>query len=195
MAIYLADERDVSHASAALGFTVFAVAMTLGRFVGTPVSERLGRATAVRIGGILAMAGVAVTVLAPVLALNYAGALLWGAGVCLVFPAGVSAAGETERPAESIAFVTTLGYGAILVGPPAIGALADRIGLGHALLVLVVLGALVAVLAPAVRDKSGEGVDGPVDPDVRDGVRGAEPLGEQPDPPLLDHPTDLAERG
>jgi MFS family permease len=127
MAIFLADERHASHASAALGFTLFSVAMTIGRFAGTPVSERLGRATAVRVGGLLAMLGVAVTVLSPVLVLGYAGALLWGIGICLVFPAGVSAAGETERPAESIAFVTTLGYGALLVGPPAIGALADRV--------------------------------------------------------------------
>ena len=89
--------------------------------------------------------------LPPVLALNYAGAALWGLGTCLVFPAAVSAAGETDRPAEAIGVVTTLGDGAILVGPPVIGALADRIGLGHALLSLLVLGATVAVLAPVVR--------------------------------------------
>jgi MFS family permease len=154
LAIYLAAERGVTQASAALAFTVFAVAMTVGRFAGTPISERLGRAKAVRAGGILAMAGVLLTVSSPVLALSYLGALLWGAGICLVFPAAVSAAGETARPAESIAFVTSLGYGAILVGPPLIGALADHIGLGRALLILVALAAGVAVLAPAVRDRA-----------------------------------------
>jgi MFS family permease len=190
LAIYLADERGVSHASAALAFSVFAVAMTVGRFAGTPVSERLGRATAVRIGGVLSIAGVLLVVLQPVLALSYLGALLWGAGICLVFPAAVSAAGETARPAESIAFVTTLGYGAILVGPPLIGALADQVGLGRALLVLVALGAAVAILAPAVSVR--ERVDRPVDAHVGDRVGGAERLREQPDPQLLDHPADLA---
>jgi len=157
LALYLADDRGVSHASAALGFTVFATAMALGRFAGTPVNARLGRDVAVRIGGLLSIAGLLLTVLPPVLAVNYVGAVLWGLGTCLVFPAAVSAAGETARPAEAIGVVTTLGYGAILVGPPLIGGLADQIGLGRALLSLLVLGTAVAVLAPAVRVRpSGE---------------------------------------
>jgi len=131
------------------------VAMTVGRFLGTPVGERLGRHRLVRAGGLLAMAGVLLLIFSPSIPLSYFGALLWGFGVCLVFPAGVSAAGETPRPAESIAFVTTLGYGAILVGPPLIGRLADHVGLGHALLVLVVLAAIMAVLAPVVRTSGG----------------------------------------
>ena len=53
--------------------------------------------------------------------------------------------------ATGIAAVSTLGYGAQLVGPPLIGFLANRVGLGHALLVLVVLGGAITALAPAVR--------------------------------------------
>jgi MFS family permease len=160
LALYLADDRGASHANAALGFTVFATAMAIGRFAGTPINARLGRDVAVRIGGFLGIAGVLVTVLAPVLALNYAGAALWGLGTCLVFPAAVSAAGETERPAEAIGVVTTIGYGAILVGPPVIGGLADQIGLGRALLSLLVLGVIVAVLAPTVRSSRASGERG-----------------------------------
>ncbi|WP_238009810.1 MFS transporter [Dactylosporangium sp. AC04546] len=148
--LYLDTGRGLSEAAAALGFTAFATAMTVGRFLGTPVAAWLGRAGAVRAGGFLGIAGVALTVLAPWTALTYCGALLWGAGICLVFPAAVSAAGETDRPAESIALVTTIGYGSILVGPPAVGVLADVIGLGNALLTLAVLAAGVALLAPVV---------------------------------------------
>jgi fucose permease len=151
LALYLDAGRGLSEASAALGFTVFAAAMTVGRFFGTPVAAWLGRAAAVRIGGFLGVGGVLVTVLSPWVPITYAGALLWGAGVCLVFPAAVSAAGETDRPAESIALVTSIGYGSILVGPPFIGALADVIGMGNALLTLAGLAAAVAALAPVVR--------------------------------------------
>jgi MFS family permease len=163
--IFLADFRHLSDASAALGFTVFAIAMTVGRVFGTPITERLGRALAVRIGGVLSVAGVLLTILPPVAGLNYAGALIWAAGICLVFPAGVSAAGESDRPAESIALVTTIGYASILVGPPMIGGLANLIGLNRALLVLVVLAALVAIFAPALKEHrpapgaSGESAD------------------------------------
>jgi fucose permease len=160
LAIYLADERGTSDAVAALGFAVFAAAMTAGRFAGTPITERLGRARAVRIGGVLGIVGVLLTVLPPSLPVAYAGMVLWAVGICLVFPAAVSAAGETARPAESIAMVTTLGYGAILVGPPLIGTLADQIGLGRALLVLVVLSVGVVVLAPAVRETTARDTGG-----------------------------------
>lgn len=150
LALYLHTDRGLSEASAALGYTAFATAMTVVRFAGTPAAAWLGRAGAVRAGGVLGIAGVLITVLSPWTPVTFAGALLWGAGVCLVFPAAVSAAGETDRPAEAIALVTSIGYGSILIGPPLIGALADVIGMGTALLTLAGLAAGVAVLAPAV---------------------------------------------
>ena len=152
LALYLVDGRHVSASVAAGGFAAFSCAMTAGRFAGTRVIERLGRHGAVRAGGLVAMTGVAVTVLAPGLAFAFAGTVLWALGVCLVFPAGMSAAGESPyRPADAIAVVATMGYAGIMVGPPVIGILADHVGLGRALLVLLALGAVVAALAPAAR--------------------------------------------
>jgi predicted MFS family arabinose efflux permease len=152
LALLLADERAASDSLAAAGYAVFAVAMATGRFSGTAVAERLGRDGAVRAGGLVCFAGVLLTVLGPGLASVYLGAALWALGVCLVFPAAVSAGGEApERPADAIAAVTTIGYGGFLIGPPLIGVLAERVGLDRALLVLLVLAAGIAVLAPAVR--------------------------------------------
>jgi predicted MFS family arabinose efflux permease len=152
LALLLADERGTSDSLAAAGYAVFAVAMATGRFSGTAVAERLGRDGAVRAGGLVCFAGVLLTVLGPGLASAYLGAALWALGVCLVFPAAVSAGGEApERPADAIAAVTTIGYGGFLIGPPLIGVLAERVGLDRALLVLLVLAAGIAVLAPAVR--------------------------------------------
>jgi fucose permease len=152
LALLLADERRASDSLAAAGYAVFAVAMAAGRFSGTAVAERLGRDGAVRAGGLVSFAGVLLTVLGPGLASAYLGAALWALGVCLVFPAAVSAGGEApDRPADAIAAVTTIGYGGFLIGPPLIGVLAERVGLDRALLVLLVLAAGIAVLAPAVR--------------------------------------------
>ncbi|HEX2372443.1 MAG TPA: MFS transporter, partial [Actinomycetota bacterium] len=142
LALFLTDERGATASLAAFGYAVFAVAMAAGRFSGTAVAERLGRDGAVRVGGLVSFAGVLLTVLGPGLAAAYAGAALWALGVCLVFPAAVSAGGEApDRPADAIAAVTTIGYGGFLLGPPLIGLLADRVGLGRALLVLLVLAA------------------------------------------------------
>jgi predicted MFS family arabinose efflux permease len=154
LALFLTDERDATASLAAFGYAVFAVAMAAGRFSGTAVAERLGRHGAVRAGGLVSFVGVLLTVLGPGLASAYVGAALWAVGVCLVFPAAVSAGGEApERPADAIAAVTTIGYGGFLLGPPLIGLLAERVGLGRALLVLLVLAAGIAALAPAVRSR------------------------------------------
>jgi predicted MFS family arabinose efflux permease len=152
LALLLADERGASDSLAAAGYAVFAVAMAAGRFSGTAVAERLGRDGAVRAAGLVSFAGILLTVLGPGLASAYLGAAMWALGVCLVFPAAVSAGGEApDRPADAIAAVTTIGYGGFLIGPPLIGVLAERVGLARALLVLLVLAVGIAVLAPAVR--------------------------------------------
>jgi predicted MFS family arabinose efflux permease len=154
LALFLTDERGATASLAAAGYAVFAVAMAGGRFSGTVVAERLGRDGAVRVGGLVSLAGVLLTVTGPGLASAYLGAVLWALGVCLVFPAAVSAGGEVpERPQDAIAAVTTIGYGGFLLGPPLIGLLAEQVGLGRALLVLLVLAAGIAVLAPAVRSR------------------------------------------
>jgi predicted MFS family arabinose efflux permease len=156
LALYLTDERGATQSLAAAGYAVFAVAMAGGRFSGTAVAERLGRDGAVRVGGVVSFAGVLLTVLGPGLVSVYLGAALWALGVCLVFPAAVSAGGEApERPADAIAAVTTIGYGGFLLGPPLIGLLAEQVGLGRALLVLLVLAGGIATLAPAVRSRRG----------------------------------------
>jgi Major Facilitator Superfamily len=154
LALFLTDERGATASLAAFGYAVFAVAMAAGRFSGTAVAERLGRDGAVRAGGLVSFAGVLLTVVGPGLVSAYLGAALWALGVCLVFPAAVSAGGEAPyRPADAIAAVTTIGYGGFLLGPPLIGLLADQVGLGRALLVLLVLAGGIVALAPAVRSR------------------------------------------
>jgi predicted MFS family arabinose efflux permease len=165
LALFLTDERDATASLAAAGYGVFAVAMAGGRFSGTVVAERLGRDGAVRVGGLMSLAGVLLTVTGPGLASAYLGAVLWALGVCLVFPAAVSAGGEVpERPQDAIAAVTTIGYGGFLLGPPLIGLLAEQVGLGRALLVLLVLAAGIAVLAPAVRSRRPQPARAPAAP-------------------------------
>lgn len=156
LAIYLVSDRGTPDWLGAAGFATFAVAMTAGRFSGTAITDWLGRQGAVRAGGLLGVAGVVCTVAGGWLPLAFVGAALWALGVCLIFPAAISAAGETPgRPADAIAAVSTAGYGALLVGPPAVGLLADHAGLGHALLALVLLAAAISALAPAVRQPDG----------------------------------------
>ncbi len=163
VALYLTDERGSSQSVAALGYAAFALAMAAARFSGTTVIDRLGRARAVLVSGVLATCGVVTTLAAPGTAGALVGVLLWGLGVALVFPAAMSAGGETPgRAADGIAAVATIGYGGFLLGPPLIGLLAQEIGLGKALWLLTGMGVAIAVLSPAVaprRAVTGSGTD------------------------------------
>lgn len=160
LALMLADTRDLAQSVAAVGYAVFASAMMIGRFVGTPTIARLGRAGAVRLGGFAALVGVVLAVLGPGLASALIGCALWGLGVALTFPAAMSAAGDTPgRSADAIAAVSTIGYGGFLLGPPIIGYAAEAIGLDRALLIVGLLAAGIVVLSPALRERSSATAD------------------------------------
>jgi MFS family permease len=151
IALYLTDDRGQTQSAAALGYTVFAMAMALSRFGGTPVIARIGRDKAVRIAGVLAAFGVVAALALPAMPGILLGIAFWGIGTALVFPAAMSAGGEQPgRAADAIAAVSTIGYGGFLIGPPLIGLLAQEIGIGHALWILPALAVGIVVLAPVV---------------------------------------------
>ena len=152
LALMLTDDRDASGALAALGFAVFAGAMTLGRAAGNGVVETVGRVRSLRVGAVVSAVGVAVLLTVPVLGVAYVGALLWGLGIAVAFPLAMSAAGETPgRGPSAIATVATIAYAGFLVGPPLIGTVAHEIGLDRALWVVVLLAAGIFVLAGTAR--------------------------------------------
>lgn len=155
LGIYFHDERDLSPAASAAAYTTFAVAMAVSRGLGTWLIEALGRHRAVRLSGVLACVGVSVLLLAPATGVAYAGAALWGLGVAAIFPAVISAAGDTPgRSAQAIALVTPIGYTGFLFGPPLIGLLARHIGLENALWLVGALAAVSAVLAGATKERA-----------------------------------------
>ena len=152
LALMLADERGASGATAAIGFAVFAGAMTLARLAGTPLVARIGRVPTLRGGAVVTAVGVVLLLTVPVLAVGYAGALLWGLGIALAFPLAMSAAGETPgRGPSAIATVATIAYTGFLVGPPLIGTIAHQVGLEDALWLVLVLAAGIFALAGTAR--------------------------------------------
>jgi MFS family permease len=152
LALLLTDARDATGAQAAAGFATFATAMMLGRLAGNRLVATLGRVRALRYCAVLAAVGSVLLLTVPVLAVGYAGALLWGLGVSIAFPLAMSAAGETPgRGPAAIAMVSTIAYSGFLVGPPLVGTLAHSVGLDHALWVVVGLAAGMLVLSRTAR--------------------------------------------
>lgn len=146
-ALFLTTIRNIEPDRAGLGFAFFSATMTLGRLAGDRIVQRLGGQTVVLLGGLCAAGGFAVTTLFPPLPAALFGYALVGAGCSNIVPVLFSSVGrQTEMP-ESLAVpvVTALGYAGILVGPVAIGGIAQALSLSTAFLVLSAL--LLAVAA------------------------------------------------
>jgi MFS family permease len=155
-AVYLRTILDAGPGTAALGFALFAAAMTAGRLSGDRLVTWLGPTRVVRLGGGLASLGMLTAVLAPGPALALAGFGLVGLGLAAIFPVVLAAAGRTPgvRPASALAAASTAGYLGFLTGPPLIGLLAELTGLRGGLGVVVACTALPLLLAGRVEPRS-----------------------------------------
>ncbi|MEU0388201.1 MFS transporter [Streptomyces chartreusis] len=149
-ALHLEEDLDASAGAAALGYSCFALAMTVGRLTGTTLLERLGRTRTVVAGGATAAAGMLLGSLAPALWAALLGYAVTGIGLANLFPVAVERAGALAGP-SGVATASTLGYGGMLLGPPAIGFMADWFSLPAALTSVAILAALAAVIGFATR--------------------------------------------
>lgn len=148
--LHLQQDLGARPGVAAAGYSLFALAMTVGRLTGTTLLERLGQTRTLVVGGATAAVGMLLGALAPSLWLALAGFVVTGLGLANIFPVAVSRAGELAGP-SGVATASTLGYGGMLLGPPAIGFLADWLTLPLALTTVVLLAAAAACLGLAAR--------------------------------------------
>ncbi|MFJ4819389.1 MFS transporter [Streptomyces sp. NPDC088801] len=148
-ALHLEQDLHASAGAAAAGYSCFALAMTLGRLTGTTLLERLGQTRTVVAGGSTAAAGMLLGSLAPTLWAALLGYAITGIGLANLFPVAVERAGALAGP-SGVATASTLGYGGMLLGPPAIGFMADWFTLPAALTSVAVLAAVAAVVGALV---------------------------------------------
>lgn len=169
-AVYLQREMGASLSLAGWGFAACAATMAVVRFLGDGIRRRLGAVRTVRISAVIAMAGLAVSGLAPSAPVAIAGFALAGIGIANMVPIAFSAAGNVPGLAQGIGLsvVTTMGYSGILLAPGTIGFLAERIGFSTIFLGLSVLLMAPLLLSPLAGTadfdcgpgRSGSGGDG-----------------------------------
>lgn len=148
-ALLLLQNPAMTPAYAGLGYAIFSVAMTLGRFSGDRVIARFGRYPVMLTGALTAAAGMTLAVWLPWPEIALLAFLLVGFGLSNTVPMLFNAAGnQQDMPANlAISAMTTLGYAGILSGPALIGFISQWISLSGAFLVIALL--LLAVAASA----------------------------------------------
>jgi predicted MFS family arabinose efflux permease len=135
-----------------LAFAVFLAAMTAGRWCGPRLLDEHGRVPVLRTTLILGVTGLVMFTLGSGLGVVFAGIVLWGAGISLGFPVGMSAgADEPSFAAARVSVISSIAYCAFVAGPPLLGFLAQRYTLLHALTLVIALLVLAIAIAGALR--------------------------------------------
>lgn len=163
MAVAFVDGHGTSNALGVVALAVFLLFMTLGRILGTGLLDRYGRVPVLQVLFATAIVGCAMVVFGPPW-LAFLGVAVWGVGASLGFPVGMSAASDDPaKAALRLSVVSTVGYGAFLMGPPAIGFLGDHVGVLDAMLAVGVVSLLAMLVVPAAKPlevATGTGKDG-----------------------------------
>ncbi|MDT9693718.1 MFS transporter [Streptomyces sp. P9(2023)] len=151
---YLQDVLGSSEEMATVPYNAYMVTTLIGRAVGDLGVRRLGAATVVRGGAVLAALGFAVVALAPGAWVGMAGFTVLGLGLSVIVPQTFAAAGrqafESHGPGASDAAVARLNvfnYVGFLIGSPLVGALGDAWSYRGAMLVPMVLVLVTVVYA------------------------------------------------
>jgi MFS family permease len=159
LALGVAEGHGAGEALGAAALAVFSVSMTVVRMVGGPLVDRFGRVLTLRVLAATASVGLLLFILAPSVPLVFAGAALWGAGVSLGFPLGMSAAADDPaKAAARVSAAATIGYVAFLCGPPILGFISEHIGLLNTLFILVGLVVLSGFASGAAKPIAGSTV-------------------------------------
>lgn len=149
-ALFLIGAHSVDPAQAGFGYTMFALAMTAGRLSGDWIVKTFGGLKIVVGGGLISALGFVLSVAAPTQLLAFVGFLLVGLGASNMVPVLFTAAGRQTRlpPSHAIAAITTIGYSGMLIGPAAIGFVAQHWNLGAGFILVAAGMAFVAISWP-----------------------------------------------
>ncbi|MEU3253876.1 MFS transporter [Streptomyces sp. NPDC006997] len=151
-AVYLRDELETSAGLAAACTTGFTLTMAVARIAGDRVVDRFGSVRTVRYGGVLAVLGGLLIVVAGHPAVAMTGFGLVGLGIAVVVPLCFAAAGRSgPNPSQAIAGVATITYTSGLVAPSAIGTLAQLTSLVVSFALVTVLSCGLAAFAGVLR--------------------------------------------
>lgn len=147
-AIFLVEVAKANDADAALGYTLFSLAMVVTRLIGDRIIVVLGPVLAARTAGFVAAVGSALAVVSAEYVPVLLGFTLMGIGYAVIMPLAFSRAANDSRhgQGQAIASVATLGYGGMLLGPPLIGFAAELTSIRLAFLILCSLALVIIVL-------------------------------------------------
>jgi MFS family permease len=156
--VYFQKAMHTSQSMATAAFSVYMIAMTLGRFLGDRVVNRIGAAKTLYYCALILTAGFVIAVLFPYPATGFFGFLLCGFGVSCVSPLVFSLAGRTANlgSATALASISSISYLGFLMVPPLVGFISEGAGIRIAFAIIGVLAGIMIFLAAGIRQDDRE---------------------------------------
>ncbi|MBD8606341.1 MFS transporter [Aeromicrobium sp. CFBP 8757] len=147
--LFMRDETSAPVAVAGLAVSVMIGAQFVGRLLGDRMTDRWGRESVARAGGVLIAVGMVVAATSPTAAVALAGFALAGFGSATLVPAAFAAADRVPglSPGTGVAMLGWLMRLGFLVTSPSVGALSDATDLRVALAIPIGAGVVAAVIA------------------------------------------------
>ncbi|OZF04170.1 MFS transporter [Rhodococcus sp. 14-2686-1-2] len=147
---------ETTAGTAALAVTVFSGAQFAGRMMGDKLTERFGQKVVMGGSGVIGALGAVamMTAASPVQALVGFG--LIGLGVSCIVPIMLSAAGrmDPKNSGRNIGLVNAVGVSGMFVGPAAITAVVDRMGIAWMPVLPLILLVSIAIVGPILIRKA-----------------------------------------
>ncbi|WP_136443941.1 MFS transporter [Pacificoceanicola onchidii] len=157
-AVYLRDVLEAEADQATLGFTAFSITMVIMRLSVDRLITRLGRVLVARVSGVFAVVGCLICSATGSWLVALLGFVLMGIGCAAIFPMSYSRAANDPDvpPGQAIASVATLGYGALLLGPPAVGFIAEASSLRVSFLLVAACSVMIVLFASVLKPSSSQ---------------------------------------
>ncbi len=153
--VYLRGSVGADPGAAGLGVVAFSAGMAVSRFVGDRLVARFGQPAVVRAGAAAGLVALATMLALDRLVISIVALGIVGLGLGPVVPLAFRTAGSAARRSgrSALPIVVTAGYVGSIVGPAAVGFIADAFGLRIAFLVPVLACAIATLAAGATRDR------------------------------------------
>jgi MFS family permease len=154
--VYFTQTVQAPKALASIGFTLYMVAMTSGRFLGDWLVGRFGPKRILQISGLLMTTGLLLAAAFPTMLVAGLGFVLAGLGVSCVVPLVFGLVGKANplSAGAALASVSTVSYFGFLMVPPLVGFIAKAASLRWSFAVVSLLGGLVVWLVPKLREEA-----------------------------------------
>ena len=133
---------------AGLGFIVFSVMMTIGRFFGDGISAKIGSIKIILLGCVLASIGY-LCILVSQLIITVLGFAIVGLGLSVIIPELFRMAGKAKgvKASVGISIVSGIGFSGFLLGPVVLGYISNTYNLKISFLALLVLTGFALLIA------------------------------------------------